>query len=256
MKRRKRNGPTRQPKSQRRRIEYSRALLWMIAIMVMLAMGCREAERTQLVRRSQQAQAAYIDGDHKQALVWLRQNEEQGVLSNEDAVLLGRILLLQDDYSNAERYLRQVLRREPQHIDSRKWLARLALLHGQPQEAIDTLSPVLAISSEDPELLFLIGKSLLAQGNIEQAMETLVHARAIGVRLVEISLELSSIYRAAGADRQAREELIHARQLLPRESGLHSAIDAVLSNWKTSDGVSADDVAPSAEQTTGRANHE
>ena len=209
---------------------------WM-ALSVTLAslLGCSVGGKP--LENYARAWQAYAAGDEQQALRLLAENEDRRPRLAQDARLLGRIHFLGGRLPEGERFLRLALQRDPQNVDTRKWLARLLLSQAaQAQagaqagtqveraiEAIELLEPALASSAEDAELYALIARAQRAGGDVAAALASFEQARALYGRAVEVALELADLYQAVGLDARAQLEL--QRGLLLAEPG------SALADW-------------------------
>jgi tetratricopeptide (TPR) repeat protein len=107
-----------------------------------------------------EARALYAERRFDQALALLERNQAASPGFSGNSLLIGKIHFFREQYAQAQQVWERTLARNPHHLDTRKWLARLHLLRREPGPAYAVLSPGFADSAEDPELLILLGKTL------------------------------------------------------------------------------------------------
>ena len=211
----------------------------LIALPIGSLVGCAAEERR--LEDYARAWQAYSAGDERQALHLLAENERRRPRLALNALLLGRIHFLGGRPEEGERYLRLALRRDPQNLDTRKWLARLLLSpinreagagEELADEALGLLMAGLEYSVEDAELHALIGRAQRASGKVAAALTSFEQARALYGRAVEIALELADLYQSAGMEARAQSELRRALLLAGPDSGLADWIVARLEEAK------------------------
>ncbi|MFP4432573.1 MAG: tetratricopeptide repeat protein [Spirochaetaceae bacterium] len=129
-------------------------------------------------------------------------------------LLLGKTLFFQSGPAAAAEELAVLVEENPHHVDAAKWLARSYLELSDPERAQRTLTAALEVSSEDPELLILMGRSAREVGNTTRAIEYLTKATSFAFRLAAGHLELAEIYRAAGMAEEAARHAQRAEALL------------------------------------------
>ena len=129
-------------------------------------------------------------------------------------LLLGKTLYFQGDTAAAAEELSLLVDENPHHVDATKWLARSYLELSDPERARRTLAAALEVSSEDPELLILMGQSARELGDTTLAIEYFTKATTFAPRLAAGHLELAEIYRAAGIAEEAARHARRAESLL------------------------------------------
>jgi tetratricopeptide (TPR) repeat protein len=182
-----------------------------------------------------EARALYAERRFDQALALLERNQAASPGFSGNSLLIGKIHFFREQYAQAQQVWEQTLARNPHHLDTRKWLARLHLLRREPGPAYAVLSPGFADSAEDPELLILLGKTLRQQGDLAAAIEALTKAQAFAERASESYLELAEIYHGLGLTDRAREQLERAGSLLAEDSELSASIALRLTRLRQED---------------------
>ena len=162
------------------------------------------------------------------ALDLLLKNHRSAPEFSANSFLIGKIYYFNNDPSQAEHYWRHTLKFNSHHVDTRKWLARLLLQQGRIEEAECVLEPGLAISSEDPELLILMGKVKRGDQDLAGAIELYLKSQAFSERLSEASIDLAEIYNSFGLEDRAKEELEKALDLVGEHSSISPSLTAAL----------------------------
>ena len=162
------------------------------------------------------------------ALDLLLKNHRSAPEFSANSFLIGKIYYFNNDPSQAEHYWRHTLKFNSHHVDTRKWLARLLLQQGRIEEAECVLEPGLAISSEDPELLILMGKVKRSNQDLAGAIELYLKSQAFTERLSEASIDLAEIYNSFGLEDRAKEELEKALYLVGEHSSISPSLTAAL----------------------------
>ncbi|MBN1834381.1 MAG: tetratricopeptide repeat protein, partial [Spirochaetales bacterium] len=153
--------------------------------------GTGRACREECVQRYVEGRRLYSEARLEEALAVLLENQRRDPDFSENSHLIGKIHFFRGDYARAREAWDSTLERNPHHLDSRKWLARLHLLEGRPEVSEALVVAGLADSAEDPELLILLGKSRRAQDDLAGALECYRKAQTLAERVVEASLELA-----------------------------------------------------------------
>jgi len=162
------------------------------------------------------------------ALDLLLKNHRSAPEFSANSFLIGKIYYFNNDPEQAEHYWRHTLKFNSHHVDTRKWLARLLLQQGRIEEAECVLEPGLAISSEDPELLILMGKVKRGDQDLAGAIELYLKSQAFSERLSEASIDLAEIYNSFGLEDRAKEELEKALNLVGEQSSICPSLTAAL----------------------------
>ena len=162
------------------------------------------------------------------ALALLLNNYRSSPEFSANSFLIGKIYYFNNDPARAEKYWLHTLKFNSHHVDTRKWLARLLLQQGRIEEAERVLEPGLAISSEDPELLILMGKVKRGDQDMAGAIELYLKSQAFTERLSEASIDLAEIYNSFGLEERAKEELEKALNLAGKQSSISPSLRAAL----------------------------
>ena len=173
-----------------------------------------------------QARGLYGEERLEEALLLLEELRHSDPGFSASSYLLGKIHFFRAEYPAAREAWESTLAYNPHHLDTRKWLARLDLQEARAGEAEELMLTALSDSSEDPELLVLLGKARRARGDLAGAIECYRKAQVLSERLAEASLELAELYGQFGLPEQAAEELRRAQDLLPADAALSQAVQA------------------------------
>jgi Flp pilus assembly protein TadD len=107
-------------------------------------------------------------------------------------------------FADAERSLREVLTRSPEHPQALEWLALARAGQGNADEAIAILRRVLAVSgSERAEAEYNLGRLLTVRGRPAEAEEHLARAVTLRPNLVSAWYRLGEIRAASGRQDEA-----------------------------------------------------
>ncbi len=120
----------------------------------------------------------------------------------------------------------------PESMEARRMLARCQLAEGRIEQAVEQLQRILAGIRDDPETLYLLGKSYerLASNTAERLFE--LDPRSSGIRLLRgEAFERGPLYDFD----KALAEFRAARELNPSDPGVHHAIGRVLFKMKRFD---------------------
>ena len=170
---------------------------------------------TVFLQRFGHAYRAYLEHDLEHARELLEELYALNPGFVPAATLLGRVSFFQQDGQRAIEVLESVLRREPNHIDAAKWLARGYLALDNLEAAERTIREAREVSSEDPELLLLLAQSALATGRFDRAVAATDQALAFRAALAEAALQIAIIYRSAGVTELGNKYLKAASQMSP-----------------------------------------
>jgi tetratricopeptide (TPR) repeat protein len=174
-----------------------------------------------------EAKSLYLNDDLEGALRLVDEARKSAPGFSGASFLAGKIHFFRKDYAKAEVAWKETIARNPGHVDARKWLCRLYLSGGEQEKARAVLEPALADSSEDAELLVLMGKVLKAKQEYTAALDYFSKALALADRLAEAPLERAEIYRSYGLPSKARTDLDRASGIVGPDSGLYAHIRAV-----------------------------
>ena len=134
--------------------------------------------------------------------------------------------------SQAALLLEQFLEGRPESIEARRLLARCLLAESRIERAVEQLRRILTSIQDDPETLYLLGRSYekLASNTAEQLFE--LDPRSSGIRLLRgEAFERGPLYDFE----KALAEFRAARELSPGDPGVHHAIGRVLFKMKRFD---------------------
>jgi len=174
------------------------------------------------------AKDAYIRNDLSETIQLLEPAAKEPGRNPAAAFLLGKAYFFRSNFPEAERIWKGLLGQVPHHSEAQKWLVRLYLNQGKVEEAAQICVRLLALDSENPEGLFLLGKARLSKGDTRAALECLEKGKASLRKLAEIPLELADLYRQFGIKKRCKEELELALHLLGKESALSHTVEESL----------------------------
>jgi cellulose synthase operon protein C len=121
----------------------------------------------------------------------------------EARLVLGAAMVQRGDLQQARQQLGQVVESAPDNLAARKLLAQVQLKLGQPEGALNVLSPALATSNLDPQLLSLYGAAASGTGDKQALIEALQHSEDEHPDDQTVLLNLGEAYLAAGQAQQA-----------------------------------------------------
>jgi len=121
-------------------------------------------------------------------------------------------------------YLTRYVYKEPQNLLARKLLAALQMRLGQPDKAVDTLSPALDNSSDDPQLLAMIGVAASRGGDILSANRYLKQAVQREPENSGLREELGKTDLALGDEKAGIEEFEKAVKTDPKALGPQTSL--------------------------------
>ena len=182
----------------------------------------------QSLQRYHTARKYYSEQRLDDSLNLLLENHRAAPEFSANSFLIGKIYYFNHDPVQAEHFWRHTLKFNPHHVDARKWLARLYLQQDRIEEAEDVLKPGLAISSEDPELLILMGKVKRRHQDLAAAIQLYLQSQAFSERLSEASIDLAEIYNSFGLADRAKVELERALELAGEQSSISPSLYAAL----------------------------
>ena len=120
-------------------------------------------------------------------------------------LLFAAVNFAQQDYEQAAYFFSKYLAVNPGHLAARKLLGRSYMLLGQTDNAVEVLEQ--ATSTDDAELLALVGLSELQRGNLEAGIVGLKNALAEDPDSVALRKELVLAYLSTGESSLAIQEL-------------------------------------------------
>lgn len=200
-----------------------------MALIVLPCLSCaKTAAKQELLTKYSQAKTQYLQGNLSQALLGFQAVYKADPRFWNNSFMLGKVHFFKESYPEAEDLWVKLLQGNPNHLDTVKWLARLYLIRNDPDRAEPLLQQALANSSEDPELLLLMGKTQKAKRNYSYAIELYAKTAFFRQKLAEAHIDLAELYRSFGLGDKAAAELSQALALLGKESGLYLPLAAIL----------------------------
>ena len=110
-------------------------------------------------------------------------------------------------YVRAEDYLRRALAQAPSVPYTRRMLTATYLRDGQPQQAMETLEPLLKTIGDNPQLLGLAGEVYLANNQPERAADYFQKAVAVDPKSVGARTRLGQLHLVTGDVDRAIQDL-------------------------------------------------
>lgn len=193
-----------------------RAMSYLLpTILILLLSSCGSAPKGEAeIEDYLRARTLYVQGDLSGARRILEAPGRGGRRLAARRLLLGKTLYFQGDPAAAAEELALLVDENPHHVDAGKWLARSYLALGRPGDSRRVLVLALGVSSEDAELLVLMGQSARELGDTTQAIEYFSKATALAPRFARGHVELAEIYRAAGLPEEALRHIHRAEAIL------------------------------------------
>ena len=121
-------------------------------------------------------------------------------------------------YELAERDFGRFLQAAPEHVYARKMLAATLLKSNQGERALETLKPLLAKQTEDPQVYALAGEAYLQNQDFGKATQNFERAVALQPKSAALRTQLGMSRIATGSREQAMADLELARTLDSKES--------------------------------------
>jgi len=109
------------------------------------------------------------------------------------------------NYEQTSEQLNRYLSINPGHIHASKLLATTQIRMNQPKAAVESLNSIVDSSTEDAELIALMGQAVLQSGDIVKATHYLKKAASAGD--TQSKIQLASVYLTQGDIKKALEEL-------------------------------------------------
>jgi len=204
-----------------------------LIVLVLLSCSCSKQKISrEILEEYVEAKTLYIKGNLDQALPKFKAINNKAPRFSSNSFMLGKLHFFNKNYKEAEEIWAETLKRNPDHLDTIKWLSRLYLIRDKAGKAESLVTGALGNSSEDPELLILMGKIKRAQSKLSAAIEFYIKAQAFEEKIAEAHIDLAEIYREFGLDQKAEQELEKAVYLLGEESSLSRSIGFVLETIK------------------------
>jgi len=130
-------------------------------------------------------------------------------------LLMGSIQYSTGDFQQAEDMLSRFVASVPTHVPGRKLLAAVQLRLAQPRDAIETLEPAVKSAPQDPQLLAMLGSAYLSNKQLERGTELLQKAATLDPNAAAIRMQLAISHLASGASEKAVTALQSAVDLDP-----------------------------------------
>jgi putative PEP-CTERM system TPR-repeat lipoprotein len=159
-------------------------------ILTTLTVGCKKQSVEELISDARHYQ---MQGEHKSAIIQLKNVLQQAPEHGDARYLLGTIYVETGDGQSAEKELRKALELNQEAARVRPYLARALLLRGEYQQVVDELAKVDVPSAE---LLSLRGQAELALGRADEAKESFNHALRLEPELADALLGQARIASA------------------------------------------------------------
>ncbi len=205
----------------------------LLMIMLILIFSCSEQKIThELLTQYAEAKTLYIKGNLDEALPLFLAIRDKAPEFSSNSFMLGKLYFFKKNHEEAEKTWLETLEQNPKHIDTVKWLSRLYLIQNKAEEAESLVVKALKNSSEDPELLILLGKIKREQKDFSLANEFYIKAQFFKEKLAEAYIDLAEIYGKFGLAGKAEQELEKALFLLGEESSLYKSIESILAGLK------------------------
>jgi tetratricopeptide (TPR) repeat protein len=116
-------------------------------------------------------------------------------------------------YDDAERELREVLRREPNYPSASFTLGDLYLTRGEAERSLPLLEVARAAYPNEFDTRFALGRALVLTGNLERGIEELRAAVSIDANIADGYFQLGRALMKTGRTEEGRLELQKAQAL-------------------------------------------
>jgi tetratricopeptide (TPR) repeat protein len=203
----------------------------MLVIIILISISTHACVRQEIseaiLSDYSEAKNLYIKGDLDTALQHFCAIKKKAPTFANNLFMIGKIYFFQKKYEEAEKTWTALMDRQPYHMDTVKWLARMYLQENKIEQAEPLVTRALAYNSDDPELLLLFAKVKANVKDYSTAIEFYKKALLFEERLVEAHIDLSDMYRSFGLTERACSELERALGLLDRKSALYDPIHAM-----------------------------
>ncbi|NKC12992.1 MAG: PEP-CTERM system TPR-repeat protein PrsT [Gammaproteobacteria bacterium] len=161
------------------------------------------------------AVAAYQLGDTDSAFVSLRDVLQVRPNHPQALFLIGSLSYDKREFRQAEDYLSRFLSISPDNIAARKLLATVHLALDQNKEAASTLEPVVNDSTQDPQLVAMLGSAYLGLRDAKRGSDLLERAAALAPGAAAIRTQLALSQLLDGSSQKAIASLEQAVKLNP-----------------------------------------
>jgi putative PEP-CTERM system TPR-repeat lipoprotein len=215
--------------------------------------AAREIAPTSVLVAYTQALLDFSQGKNADAQVSLQKVLRVAPEHMPTVLLAGALCLNLGSLHQAEHHLRHYLEKNPHNVYARKMLAQTLLRSGHSPDALEVLTPALADSQQDVQLLALAGESYMQARNFNKAEEYFEKASTLDPKAANLRTSVALSKLGKGQQAQAVSDLQLATRLdaksqqagmalVRTELGLQhfdSALAAVLALEKAQPGVAA-----------------
>ncbi len=199
---------------------------------VLLLISCQKRDDAFLLSELKTANDCYIRGEMEKSLSVLTGIEKRNPDFIPALFLSGKIYFFQSDFRKAEDKWRRILKEQPYHTSTGKWLLRLYISEERYKEADQTLIKLLEVSPEDPDILFLAGRLKKDEGKYLDAIEYFEKGFLFEDRLIEAHLDLSEIYSMFGIREKSIRNLEKAVSIGGKEHELYKPVKSLIESME------------------------
>jgi Tfp pilus assembly protein PilF len=194
------------------------AVLWVVAPLLMLAVGCASEENIRKSKGYYQEGLARLGTDQQQAYVSFQKAVKLNPGNKEAHYGLGHVYATQGKFKQAEEEFRQAIRIDPDYSEAHTYLGQVLANQEEWKDAITSFRRALSNPLyATPDLArFHLGRAMLHEGDPQGAMEVLEDALTVNppnIPQARLQLELGRVYHQLGFDVRAREALTKASTL-------------------------------------------
>lgn len=153
------------------------------------------------------------------------EGEFLGAIAHQPAMMppryqLAHLYLQRRDVRRVKEQLDAIQRYEPNSVDARRLIARVALLEKDPDRALMELAEAVAMASNRGGLYTEMAAIYGAKKDFKNAAEHYRKALEIDPKLIEASAALTRLYMATGEQAKADQELLRATEADPENEAL------------------------------------
>jgi type IV pilus assembly protein PilF len=194
------------------------AVFWVVAPLLMLAVGCASEENIRKSKGYYQEGLARLGTDQQQAYVSFQKAVKLNPGNKEAHYGLGHVYATQGKFKQAEEEFRQAIRIDPDYSEAHTYLGQVLANQEEWKDAITSFRRALSNPLyATPDLArFHLGRAMLHEGDPQGAMEVLEDALTVNppnIPQARLQLELGRVYHQLGFDVRAREALVKASTL-------------------------------------------
>ena len=194
------------------------AVLWVVAPVFMLVVGCASEENIRKSKGYYQEGLARLGTDQQQAYVSFQKAVKLNPGNKEAHYGLGHVYATQGKFKQAEEEFRQAIRIDPDYSEAHTYLGQVLANQEEWKDAITSFRRALSNPLyATPDLArFHLGRAMLHEGDPQGAMEVLEDALTVNppnIPQARLQLELGRVYHQLGFDVRAREALTKASTL-------------------------------------------